>query len=376
MEVKLIHQQKQFPLIISEKLEKKIRVLCNKFPSTEWSGQLFYTYTGSFKEGNIKFVAEDLLFMDTGDSTTTEFYLDEGNAACYIADHKLWNCQIGLIHSHHNMKAFFSGQDSEMLKQEGLARNHFLSLVVNNKGEYVARITIKETYKHTIQTVLEYHTYNNDSVSVNIPEKEEASQIISTYDLNITNDFQFTCDDYDELMEIIAECDERKKERKEKEKAEQPQNKLTIHDLNEEFPFSTFKSLSKEEPKFPTVEEEDVPVFAALTNKQVLQYTYQMVTLNFICPDYITLDKSTIAYTEKKLAQRFKDKFEYTNAMHTLVDYLIDNEIIGYLETFGPTEEDTLTFALVQILEKLETLIKENPNNVYLEELYNYLNCY
>ena len=55
---------------------------------------------------------------------------------------------------------------------------------------------------------------------------------------------------------------------------------------------------------------------------------------------------------------------------------LIDNEIIGYLETFGPTEEDTLTFALVQILDKLETLIKENPNNVYLEELYNYLNSY
>jgi hypothetical protein len=210
-----------------------------------------------------------------------------------------------------------------------------------------------------------------------MPEREEASQIISTYDLNITNDFQFTCDDYDELMEIIAECDERKKERKEKEEAKKPQNKLTTYDdLNKEFPFGTFKSLSKEGPKFPTFEEEDVSVVAALTNKQVLQYTYQMVTLNFICPDYITLDKSTIAYTEKKLAQRFKDKFGYTNAMHTLVDYLIDNEIIGYLETFGPTEEDTLTFALVQILEKLETLMKENPNNVYLEELYNYLNNY
>lgn len=277
------------------------------------------------------------------------------------------------------MKAFFSGQDSEMLKQEGLARNHFLSLVVNNKGEYVARITIKETYKHTIQTILEYNTYNNDSVSVNMPEKEETSQIISTYDLNITNDFQFKCDDYDELMEIIAECDERKKERKEKEKekekVEKPQNKSTIFDLNKEFPFDSFKPLSKEEPKFPTVEDE-VSIFATLTDKQVLQYTYQMVMLNLTCPDYITLDKSTITYTEKKLKQRFKSMFEYTSAMHTVVDYLIDNEIIDYLESFGPTEEGTLTFALVQILDKLEILIKENPNNVYLEELYNYLNGY
>lgn len=276
------------------------------------------------------------------------------------------------------MKAFFSGQDSEMLKQEGLARNHFLSLVVNNKGEYVAKVTIKETYKHIIQTVLEYHTYNNDSVSVNIPEKEEESQIISTYDLNIVNDFQFKCDDYEELMEIIAECDERKKERKEKEnKIVKSQNKFCENLFTESFPFKSFKSLSQKKEKDSPVFEEEVPTIISLTDRQVLQYIYQMFNLNLTYPDFnINLDKSTITYTENKLARRFKDMSEYTNAMHTVVDYLIDNDIIGYLETFGPTEEDTLTFALVQILEKLEDLIKENPKNVYLQEIYNYLNAY
>lgn len=97
-EISLKQQNQKFSLKISDKLEKKIRVLCNKFPSTEWSGQLFYTYTGSLDKGDLAFVAEDLLFMDTGDTSTTEFYLDEGNAAAYIADHELWNCQVGLIH--------------------------------------------------------------------------------------------------------------------------------------------------------------------------------------------------------------------------------------------------------------------------------------
>lgn len=96
--IQLQKQETRYQLKISEKLEKKIRVLCNKFPNTEWSGILFYSYTGSFLDNNISFVAEDLLFMDTGYSTTTEFYLDEANIGSYIVDHDLFGCQCGLIH--------------------------------------------------------------------------------------------------------------------------------------------------------------------------------------------------------------------------------------------------------------------------------------
>lgn len=86
-----------YHLTISDKLERKIRVLCNKFYNTEWSGVLFYNYVGSF-EKVIVFEAVDMMFQDIGDSTTTEFSMDDSNVAEYIANHALWDCQCGLIH--------------------------------------------------------------------------------------------------------------------------------------------------------------------------------------------------------------------------------------------------------------------------------------
>ena len=183
-EISLKQQNQKFSLKISDKLEKKIRVLCSKFPSTEWSGQLFYTYTGSLDKGDLAFVAEDLLFMDTGDATTTEFYLDEGNAAAYIADHELWSCQVGLVHSHHSLQTFFSGQDTSMLKQEGANRNHFLSLIVNNAGTYSAKLTSREVVEQQTICVSKGKSFND----VGYEQKEETNQtytIVSTYDLNI-----------------------------------------------------------------------------------------------------------------------------------------------------------------------------------------------
>lgn len=357
----IVNQSEKFPLIISEKLEKKIRVLCNKFPNTEWSGQLFYSYEGSFKDGSIKFKAEDLLFMDTGDGTSTEFYLNEGNAASYITDHELWDCQIGLIHSHHSMQAFFSGQDNSMLLQEGSNRNHFLSLVVNNKGNYVARITVKEERDIVTTGTKQFHTFNDEIVNILIPEHTQKTTIVSTYDLDIINEFSFTCEDYDELMATIAECDERKKSRM-KEPAVST--------------FNAFKPVDF--PNFPVFNE---PVSKPLTaNKEtnelsfyeVQQYVKQLLALNPIVNDSI---ENIVTKFLTEIPKRFSPE-EYKYVITIYCDYFLDTEIANKFDEKCADPEiayDAYLTAKETISKEIEKFVQKYPENVYLKILYNYI---
>lgn len=54
------------------------------------------------------------------------------------------------ITSHHTMGAFFSSQDNLMLQQEGNDTNCFVSLVVDTRGQYVARVTRKVQTKSEV----------------------------------------------------------------------------------------------------------------------------------------------------------------------------------------------------------------------------------
>lgn len=47
----------------------------------------------------------------------------------------------GLMHSHHTLGAFFSGTDISTLVEEGSERTHFVSLIIDTRGKYVAAIT-------------------------------------------------------------------------------------------------------------------------------------------------------------------------------------------------------------------------------------------
>lgn len=47
----------------------------------------------------------------------------------------------GLMHSHHTLGAFFSGTDLSTLAEEGTDRTHFVSLIIDTRGKYVAAIT-------------------------------------------------------------------------------------------------------------------------------------------------------------------------------------------------------------------------------------------
>ena len=130
-------------LIIPTEVENIIRYFLNKFHNIEWSGILFYDFTGSIQDKNLEITCRDILLMDKGDSTSTSIEYNP-EIANYIANHlELTDCKLGLVHSHHSMSTFFSNTDINTLKSEGKDRVHFVSLIVNNEGTYSAAITRK-----------------------------------------------------------------------------------------------------------------------------------------------------------------------------------------------------------------------------------------
>lgn len=96
-QIQLIKKQESFDLFITDELESKIRFLCSRLPRNEYSGTLFYSVEGSFKDKDLKIIAKDFFLQDIGDATFTEFQ-NNVELAGYIADHELWDCYIGLMH--------------------------------------------------------------------------------------------------------------------------------------------------------------------------------------------------------------------------------------------------------------------------------------
>lgn len=372
--IQLQKQETHYQLRISDKLEKKIRVLCNKFPNTEWSGILFYSYTGSFLDNNISFVAEDLLFMDTGYSATTEFYLDEANIGSYIIDHDLFGCQCGLIHSHHSMQAFFSGQDNAMLEQEGSSRNHFLSLVVNNVGKYVACVTVKEVFEHAITTKSYYKTFNDELIKRGINESNQTSEVIKIYDLDVVVHNTLFCDDYDELMATIIECAAKKKEREEKEKEKKslilPRTPLYKNQQMEDLTLFDYKDYND------YIEEDDEENI--LNEQQIKEYASQLLSISLIPGDV-----ETIPYLVKNLPDAAKETFktikEYEDSLAVVLDYLIEDKLWEYCCSKCDNKnqfEKVLDFEVIfsSAKKQIQDYIKTLGNNEYLNSIIKMLN--
>ena len=184
IQLPLIKRQETFDLIVTEELEKKIRFLCDKLPRNEYSGTLFYAIEGSFKDKNLRIIAKDFFLQDIGEATYTEFQNDV-DLAEYMAYYELWEYYTGLMHSHQSFQAFFSGTDIATLREEGKDTNHFVSLIVNNKGEYCAAITRKVTVSIKGDETISYNSFNNEAVDEKFMDFERTESYIEYYMLNV-----------------------------------------------------------------------------------------------------------------------------------------------------------------------------------------------
>lgn len=139
----LVKGSATYKMVVPEEVERKIRYLLRKFPRTEWSGVLFVTHTGTFEAGDLAITCKDIYPMDLGNEVYTEFYMSEDVTAYMAENMELFDCDLALVHSHHNMASNPSGTDLQTLRAEGNERNCFVSLIINNAGNYYAAITRK-----------------------------------------------------------------------------------------------------------------------------------------------------------------------------------------------------------------------------------------
>ena len=215
----LVKGQSSYKLIVPEKVEEKIRYLLRKFPHTEWSGVLFISHTGTFENNDLVITCQDIFPMDLGTTGWTEFQMSEDVAAYMAQNIELFDCDTALIHSHHTMGAFLSGQDIKMVQQEGNDTNCFVSLVVDTKGTYVAIVTRKVqtksevTVKH-IGTSYEFFGEGSKEIT------HDGTEVTKVIDKEIIEYFDLEVERH-EVTNSLGYLDERFAEIEQKKKAAQ-----------------------------------------------------------------------------------------------------------------------------------------------------------
>ena len=146
-------QKKDKPkLVISDLLMKQIQDMCLKTPfRKEWSGPLFYKeMEGSMSDpANFVISGEFLYPMDIGSGVYTEYELlprpgvNKSSFVKWAMQHVIGKgLQLGHVHSHHEMATFFSGTDMDELEEGSGKHNYYLSLIVNNRNELIAKIGV------------------------------------------------------------------------------------------------------------------------------------------------------------------------------------------------------------------------------------------
>lgn len=131
-------------LVLSPTVVEQIKYLCAKMPTVEWSGVLYHTSTGDIDDPST-FVcrAEYIMLLNKGTAGYTTHSFDSPfftEALLEKPEFTNGDWSMSLIHSHNSMSVFFSGPDCEELTDNAANFNYYLSLIVNNKNEYCARI--------------------------------------------------------------------------------------------------------------------------------------------------------------------------------------------------------------------------------------------
>lgn len=204
-----------YKMIITEELEKKFQYYLNRFPSTEFSGTLFYKTTGSFVNNDLVITAIDFLLQDIGSSTYTEFE-QSPDVVSYMVEHpELLEEGVyqGLVHSHNSMPSFFSGTDIATLREEGSDRTHFLSLIVNcckTNPKYEAAITRIIEEEMVATGSVKFKTFNEKEDSNPITYKFTRKRL-EYYMLDITK--PVIIDGFAELSARITEVYKQKSEK-------------------------------------------------------------------------------------------------------------------------------------------------------------------
>ena len=218
--------------------------LCGKISEVEWSGVLFYSVKGSIKQfDEVEFILEDIYPMNKGTKAYTEYELDDDLIDYRMSNPKSLTWKVGMIHSHNSMKSYFSGTDMSELNDNSEFHNYYLSLIVNNFGEMVAKIAFRGEAKG-------FECKDEKGENWNLHLKK-SRQMMFTFDLDIQleNKIQVVEDEFSKRVAQIIENSEKAKKiiaeqwKKQQEVQKQqyfkPQTFPTHPNYNQKYPKKT-----------------------------------------------------------------------------------------------------------------------------------------
>lgn len=368
--ITLVKQAKTYPLIIPKNTEVKIKNICTQIWNTEWSGILFYTYEGSFKESNLKIICKDVFLMNIGSSAFTEFDVNP-EIVEYMTEHPdLLTCQMGLIHSHHGMQSFFSSTDLNTLKIEGSERNHFLSLIVNNQGIYSAAITRKVESIKDIEETVTFKTFEDKTVTTKDNFSIQDPIKVEYFPLTIQFENSFNDSELNERIDALY---------KQREKTKSFSSALTSKTNSQEKQLSLFKEPSyKTDFKginqlFPPKESKkkdnnlpDLDTASSFIDSLVLQLITGCVVISNNKIDVVKWANNMT----NTFSKRFKTFSEFEDWAEIFIEYLISyTEFEDVKRTYDNDEEIQILLAF-ELIEKLEKL----PSNKYIKTYIEILN--
>lgn len=134
-------------LLIKKHCLLKLNYINSQISNTEWMGYLFYKINGDLNT-QLELEAIDILPIAKGEPSEVGMSNESiKKVMMYTLDNELEDCGRAILHSHHNMNTSFSHTDTTQLLEWSKGKPYFLSVVVNNKLEFTAKICIEITIK-------------------------------------------------------------------------------------------------------------------------------------------------------------------------------------------------------------------------------------
>ncbi len=193
-------------LNIPQKIWSDIHYLHSKYPGEEWSGYIYFRPVGSIDNPTELILnIEEFVLMDLGTVGATEITPSgEQVVDMYEKRPQLIELKQALLHTHHNMSTFFSGTDWDTLLEHSSAYPYFLSLIVNTKGDAIAKVGLQGYIEEPVTNHTYKYKFGRGFLEKVIVKKQVTTEVIYVYDCNIT--IQNNIDEeFNKLVEIKKE---------------------------------------------------------------------------------------------------------------------------------------------------------------------------
>lgn len=280
------------------------------------------------------------------------------------------------------MSTFFSGTDTNTLLEEGSDMNNFLSLIVNNAGQYTAAITRKVKHIPHVTETLEYEFFGEGNINLGTNEYDAIeSYEIEYFFLDIekpTVDIGYT-DLFNRINEISIDKGRTLIKNESNKSVFNPHHNLAITHTTVQEPILEgklpFEGLAK--PKAEVDEEEELIDYdnVKFNNNQLNSITKQLLMGSPIfnpkdLNDWV--DKMPTAFS-KRFGEGQKGLANYKAFIGYFVEFLLSEAFDEDLAEEGYMEDYQMPICAYGVLQKLHQFKSNSFLNIIEEEVERFI---